>query len=65
VADEVSAAAVVSGNVFLRARDWYVDAPSLAAGGNFWGTGTEPETAARVRGKVTLEPWKPASEAGY
>jgi parallel beta-helix repeat protein len=64
-ADDVSAGAVVTGNIFLRAREWYVDAPGLAAGGNFWGTPTKEETLARVRGKVTVDPWQAASEAGY
>ncbi len=65
VVDDVSAGAVVTGNVFLRAREWYVDATGLAAGGNIWGTPTKEETLARVRGKVTVDPWQAASEAGY
>ena len=65
VADEGSGGAVVSGNVFLRARELYVDAPVLAAGGNFWGTQTEQETVGLLRGKVDVSPWKSAAEAGY
>jgi parallel beta-helix repeat protein len=55
----------VSGNVFLKASGWFIDAPDLAAGGNYWATPDAPGAAARVRGRVTVLPWKPASEAGY
>jgi len=55
----------VSGNVFLRASGWFIDAPDLVAGGNYWATADAPRAAARVRGRVSLLPWKPASAAGY
>jgi parallel beta-helix repeat protein len=55
----------VSGNVFLRASGWFIDAPDLVAGGNFWATPDAPRAAARVRGRVSVLPWKPASAAGY
>ncbi|MBA3496884.1 MAG: right-handed parallel beta-helix repeat-containing protein [Gemmatimonadales bacterium] len=55
----------VTGNVFLRARRWFIDAPDLAAGGNYWATGDAARAAARVRGRVSVLPWKPASAAGY
>ncbi len=55
----------VSGNVFLRAKGWFIDAPDLAAGGNYWATADAARAAARVRGRVSVLPWKPASAAGY
>ncbi len=55
----------VSGNVFLRASRWFIDAPDLVAGGNFWATPDATRAAARVRGRVSVLPWKPASAAGY
>jgi hypothetical protein len=55
----------VSGNAFLRASGWFIDAPDLVAGGNYWATADAPRAAARVRGRVSLLPWKPASAAGY
>jgi hypothetical protein len=55
----------VSGNVFLRASRWFIDAPDLVAGGNYWATPDAPRAAAKVRGRVSVLPWKPASEAGY
>jgi hypothetical protein len=42
-----------------------IDAPDLNAGGNFWSTADERATLARVRGRVTVLPWRPASDAGY
>ena len=55
----------VSGNVFLRARGWFIDAPDLAAGGNYWATADAAAASARVRGRITVLPWRPASAAGY
>ncbi len=55
----------VSGNVFLRASGWFIDAPDLVAGGNYWATADAARAAARVRGRVSVLPWKPASAAGY
>jgi parallel beta-helix repeat protein len=55
----------VSGNVFLRATGWFIEAPDLVAGGNYWATPDAPRAAARVRGRVSVLPWKPASAAGY
>jgi parallel beta-helix repeat protein len=55
----------VSGNVFLRASGWFIDAPDLVAGGNYWATPDAARAAARVRGRVSVLPWKPASAAGY
>ena len=63
--DREGRGAVVTGNIFLRARRWFIVAPELDAGGNYWATPTADSAAARVQGQVTLAPWKPASAAGY
>jgi len=55
----------VSGNVFLRASSWYIDAPDLMAGGNYWATADAGAASAKVRGRISVLPWKPASAAGY
>jgi parallel beta-helix repeat protein len=55
----------VTGNVFLRAGDAYIVAPDLIAGGNFWATADASQAAAKVRGRISVLPWKPASAAGY
>lgn len=55
----------VSGNVFLRTSGWFIDAPDLAAGGNYWATADATAAAARVRGRISVLPWRPASVAGY
>jgi len=55
----------VSGNVFLRATGWFIDAPDLVAGGNYWATADASAAAAKVRGRVSVLPWRPASAAGY
>jgi len=55
----------VSGNVFLRAAGWFIDAPDLVAGGNYWATSDAAAAAAKVRGRISVLPWKPASAAGY
>jgi hypothetical protein len=55
----------VSGNVCLRASGWFIDAPDLMAGGNYWATPDPARATARVRGRISLLPWKPASAAGY
>jgi len=55
----------VSGNVFLRAAGWFIDAPDLVAGGNYWATADAAAAAAKVRGRISVLPWKPASAAGY
>jgi parallel beta-helix repeat protein len=55
----------VSGNVFLRASGWFIDAPDLVAGGNYWATADASSASAKVRGRITVLPWKPASAAGY
>jgi parallel beta-helix repeat protein len=65
VVDGVGHATEVSGNVFLRASGWFIDAPDLVAGGNYWATADASSAAAKVRGRISVLPWKPASAAGY
>ena len=55
----------VTGNVFLRASRWFIDAPDLVAGGNYWATADAARATALVHGRVSVLPWKPASAAGY
>ncbi len=63
--DGVGHGTEVTGNVFLRARGWFIDAPDLAAGGNYWATADASAASARVRGRVSVLPWRPATAAGY
>ena len=65
VVDGVGHGTEVSGNVFLKAGGWFIDAPDLMAGGNYWATPDARRAVARVRGRVSVLPWKPASAAGY
>jgi parallel beta-helix repeat protein len=58
-------ASEVTGNVFLRASGWFIEAPDLAAGGNYWATADASTTTAKVKGRISVLPWKPASAAGY
>jgi copper-binding protein NosD len=55
----------VTGNVFLRATRWFIDAPDLVAGGNYWATTDASAAATRVHGRISVLPWKPARAAGY
>lgn len=65
VVDSAGADAEVSGNVFLSARRWLIDAVSLDAGGNFWGA-RDPATVGRqLRGRVNVQPFRQARDAGY
>ncbi len=65
VADSAAADAQVFGNVFLRVQGWFIQAPSLEAGSNFWATRDPDATATRIRGQVNILPWKSASAAGF
>jgi len=65
VADSSAADAQLSGNVFLSAREWLIDAPTLDAGGNFWGAPDLASAQRKVRGQVNLQPFRRAQEAGY
>ena len=65
VIDNVGHGTEVTGNVFLRASGWFIDAPDLGAGGNYWATADAAAASARVRGRISVLPWRPASAAGY
>jgi parallel beta-helix repeat protein len=65
VLDGAGHATEVTGNIFLRASRWFIDAPDLAAGGNYWATSDPTEATAKVRGRISVLPWKPATAAGY
>jgi hypothetical protein len=65
VIDNVGHNTEVTGNVFLRATGWFIDAPDLAAGGNYWATADAASASGRGRGRVSVLPWRPASAAGY
>ncbi|HTK55928.1 MAG TPA: NosD domain-containing protein [Gemmatimonadales bacterium] len=65
VADGMAVDARVTANIFLAVRGWIIDAPDINAGGNFWATADERAAQAHVRGRVTVLPWRPASDAGY
>jgi parallel beta-helix repeat protein len=65
VLDGAGHASEVTGNVFLRATRWFIDAPDLAAGGNYWATADAAGATAKVKGRISVLPWKPASAAGY
>jgi parallel beta-helix repeat protein len=64
-ADSASADAEVRGNVFLRAERWFIQAPRLTAGGNYWATPDLAAARRQVQGEVRLEPWFPAAAAGF
>lgn len=65
VVDGDGHASEVTGNIFLRASRWFIDAPDLAAGGNYWATADASAATAKVKGRISVFPWKPASSAGY
>jgi parallel beta-helix repeat protein len=65
VLDGVGHASEVTGNIFLRASRWFIEAPDLAAGGNYWATADATSTTSKVKGRISVLPWKPASAAGY
>ena len=65
VIDNAGHGTEVTGNVFLRASGWFIEAPDLAAGGNYWATADAAATSARVKGRISVLPWRPASAAGY
>jgi parallel beta-helix repeat protein len=65
VVDGQGHATEVTGNIFLRASRWFIDAPDLAAGGNYWATADASAATAKVKGRISVVPWKPATAAGY
>lgn len=65
VVDSAGADTELAGNVFLQARRWLIDAVQLDAGGNYWGA-RDPATVSRqLRGRVTIQPFLQARDAGY
>ncbi|MBA3444606.1 MAG: right-handed parallel beta-helix repeat-containing protein [Gemmatimonadales bacterium] len=65
VLDGAGHASEVTGNIFLRASRWFIEAPDLAAGGNYWATADASSATAKVKGRISIMPWKPATAAGY
>jgi parallel beta-helix repeat protein len=65
VADSASGGLEVTGNVFLSARRWFIDAPVLDAGGNFWAAPDAETVGRKLRGRITVQPFRKAQEAGY
>jgi nitrous oxidase accessory protein NosD len=65
VIDEAGHATELTGNVFLRVSRWFIEAPDLSAGGNYWAATDVASTTTKVRGRISVLPWKPASLAGY
>jgi parallel beta-helix repeat protein len=65
VIDEAGHGTELTGNVFLRASRWFIEAPDLSAGGNYWAAADVASTNAKVKGRISVLPWKPASLAGY
>lgn len=65
VADSASSDLQLSGNVFLSARRWFIDAPVLDAGGNFWAAPDAEAVQRKLNGRISLQPFRRAQEAGY
>jgi parallel beta-helix repeat protein len=65
VLDGAGHATEVTGNIFLRASRWFIEAPDLTAGGNYWATADASSATAKVKGRISILPWKPATAAGY
>ena len=65
VADSASADLQVSGNIFLSARRWFIDAPALDAGGNFWAAADADQVVRKLHGRINVQPFRRAQEAGY
>ena len=65
VLDGTGHATEVTGNIFLRATRWFIDAPDLIAGGNYWATADASSATAKVKGRISILPWKAATAAGY
>lgn len=65
VVDSAGRDAAVTGNIFLRAGAAFIRGVELDAGANYWGTASAAEAKAKVSPGVTVEPWRPATDAGY
>jgi len=63
--DEAGRGSTVAGNVFLRVRGWFISAPNLSAGGNYWALSDAKAIAAKINGDVDIAPWFPAAAAGF
>jgi parallel beta-helix repeat protein len=55
----------VTGNIFLRPGRWFISAPELQAGGNFWSTESARATVSKVNGNIGIDPWRSAADAGF
>ena len=65
VVDRASGDAVVVGNVFLNALRYFIDAPKLEAGGNFWAAPSAEALTSKLHGDISVQPFRRAIEAGY
>jgi parallel beta-helix repeat protein len=65
IVDSLSRDVEGNGNVFLSASRWLVDAVDLDLGGNYWGGGDSTQVRRRIRGRVSIVPFRAAREAGY
>jgi len=65
VVDSTGRKTEVRGNFFLRARRWFISAPVLDAGGNYWGAATPAATLPRLYGEIVIQPWTAAAEVGF
>jgi len=63
--DDAGRETTVVGNVFLRVRGWFISAPRLAAGGNYWALSDAKAIAAKIKGDVDIAPWFTAAAAGF
>lgn len=65
VVDSTASNVELSGNVFLRSMLAWIRADSLDAGGNYWAAKSADATRARLGERISVDPWRPAREAGY
>jgi parallel beta-helix repeat protein len=65
VVDEAGRGTAVLDNIFLRATRLFVRADSLDAGHNYWGAPDAAAARSRTAGKVAVDPFLPASAAGF
>jgi parallel beta-helix repeat protein len=63
--DSAGADLQLSGNVFLSAQRWLINAVDLDAGGNYWAATDESTARRQIRGRVTLQPFRRAQDVGY
>lgn len=65
VVDSASDDVQLTGNIFLSASRWLIDAVDLDAGGNYWGAKDPISAIRQVKGRVNLTPFRSARDAGY